>query len=220
MAWKTNILVVANVTADSDELLTALSECAARGPTSFELIVPPRGVGEGSRQAAQERLDEALARARERGLEIDGRLADSDPVVAVTEAFDPRRFDEIIVSTLPVGVSRWLQVDLPHRLERITGVPVRHVLGREPRPPARSMFRAPPERRGVLAALMPLSWSRRGEAPERRGAGPAHDPDRPEARAAAATGWSRAPDAAGWSPPTSDARRVWRRRASRRASAT
>jgi hypothetical protein len=50
-------------------------------------------------------------------------------VAAVKEAWDPSRFDEVIVSTLPTGASKWLQIDLPHRVERFTGAPVRHVVG-------------------------------------------------------------------------------------------
>jgi hypothetical protein len=178
MAWKTNILVVANVTADSDELLSALRQRAGRSPTSFFLVVPPLGVGAAARAAAAARLASALERAREHGLEIEGALGDTDPVVAVSETFDPRRYDEIIVSTLPVGVSRWLQVDLPHRIGRLTGAPVHHVLGSEPREPARSVSRPPPEPRGVLAPLLPLTWSRRGEPPGHGDGGGAGSPQR------------------------------------------
>ena len=42
--------------------------------------------------------------------------------------WDPAKFDEIVVSTLPTGTSKWLQIDLPHRVERITGMPVEHVV--------------------------------------------------------------------------------------------
>jgi len=158
MAWKTHILVVANVTADSDELLSAMRQRSDRGPTSFTLIVPPRDHGDRSRERGQARLDRALARARESGIEIDGALGDCDPVVAISEAFDPRSYDEIFVSTLPVGTSRWLQIDLPHRVGRLTGVPVSHIVGHEERPRPRSVARPAPERRGVLTPLTPLTW--------------------------------------------------------------
>jgi hypothetical protein len=45
-------------------------------------------------------------------------------------------YDEVIVSTLPVKVSKWLKLDLPHRVERGTGLPVTHVVAREPKPVA------------------------------------------------------------------------------------
>ena len=161
MAWKTHILVVANVTADSEELLSAMRERSDLGPTSFTLVLPPRRGGDQGRDQAQTRLEHALDRARERGIEIDGALGHGDPMVAVSEAFDPRLYDEIFVSTLPVGSSRWLQIDLPHRIARLTGVPVRHVVGHEPRPRARSVSRPAPPRRGVLSPLTPLTWGGR-----------------------------------------------------------
>ncbi len=49
-------------------------------------------------------------------------------MVAVQDAWDPRRFDEVIVATLPTGVSRWLAADLPHRIERLTGARVTHIV--------------------------------------------------------------------------------------------
>jgi cytosine/adenosine deaminase-related metal-dependent hydrolase len=70
----------------------------------------------------------ALAAMREAGLEADGVVGDSNPLTAVRETWDPAKFDEIVVSTLPTGVSRWLQIDLPHQVERVTGVPCEHVV--------------------------------------------------------------------------------------------
>ena len=72
---------------------------------------------------------------REAGLEnVEGRVGDPDPVVAVMDVWDPMKFDEIIVSTLPTGSSRWMGLDLPHRLEKLTSVPVRHVVSKPPQP--------------------------------------------------------------------------------------
>ena len=71
------------------------------------------------------------------GLEVDGTLAhDADPIGAVHEAWDPAKYDEIVVCTLPTGVSKWLQVDLPHRVAKLTDAPVTHVVAREARPAA------------------------------------------------------------------------------------
>jgi hypothetical protein len=72
----------------------------------------------------------------------------------VMDVWDPMKFDEIIVSTLPTGSSRWMGIDLPHRLEKLTSVPVRHVVSKPP-PPEAPTGPPPeqPQKMGVLAAL-------------------------------------------------------------------
>jgi hypothetical protein len=154
MAWQTHILVLASQTADSDELAACLRERADRGACSFTLVVP------GVAAEAPARLERALDRLREAGLRVDGALADPDPMLALTEAWDPREYDEIVVSTLPTGASRWLQVDLPHRIERHTGVPVTHVTAAEPQPEHAVQHIEPREKPGVLSPLGPLAWGR------------------------------------------------------------
>jgi hypothetical protein len=152
MAWEFSLLVVANVTAGSDELLECLHERADQGACRFTLVMPASG------SAARARLDHALERMRESGLDnVEGRVGDPDPVVAVMDVWDPMKFDEIIVSTLPTGSSRWLGVDLPRRLQKLTSVPVRHVVSKPP--PVAAPTGPPPEqpqRMGVLAALSAL----------------------------------------------------------------
>jgi hypothetical protein len=160
MAWKFSVLVVANVTAGSDELLEALTKRAERSSCGFTLLVPGTGGGRAGREAAQAGLDEALERIRGAGLEVDGMVGDADPVMAVHEVWDPRRFDEIVISTLPTGASRWLAVDLPHRVEKFTGVQVEHVVAAEPRPPARTEPAPEPERYGVLSPLAAITGKR------------------------------------------------------------
>ena len=125
MDWKTNVLVIANRTADSPELLEALRARAERSPAAFVLLLPKNGT---DRLGAELALEASLDRIREAGLSVDGLLGDSDPLVAVQEAWDQSRFDEVIVSTLPTHSSRWLLIDLPHRVARITGASVTHVV--------------------------------------------------------------------------------------------
>ena len=151
MAWEFSLLVVANVTASSDELLDCLRERAEKGACRFTLIMPATGAD------ARSRLDAALARMDEAGLEhVEGSVGDPDPVVAVMEIWDPMKFDEIIVSTLPTGSSRWLGLDLPHRLEKLTSVPVRHVVSTPRREVHAGPPPEPPGRYGVLAPLAPI----------------------------------------------------------------
>src|SRR5215210_146612 len=123
MAWEFSVLVVANVTAGSDELLDCLRQRAEKGACRFTLVMPATGA------EARDRLAEALDKMRAAGLEnVEGRVGDPDPVVAVMDMWDPMKFDDIVVSTLPTGSSRWMGLDLPHRLEKLTSVPVRHVV--------------------------------------------------------------------------------------------
>ena len=157
MPWTTSVLVVANVTAGSDELLEALCARAELGPTRFTLLVPaPRGDRAGARSV----LDAALERMNEAGLSAGGMIGDADPIAAVHEAWDPREYDEIVVSTLPTDASRWLALDLPHRIERMTGVRVTHVVSGThvhvagESPPAH-------DRPSVLSPLSVMTWGRR-----------------------------------------------------------
>jgi len=64
------------------------------------------------------------------GLEVQGRLANPDPFLAVDEASDRTCYDEILISTLPTSTSRWLSIGLPLRIERDTGSLVTVVSGR------------------------------------------------------------------------------------------
>ena len=138
MADVADVLVVANQTAESDELLEALRRRGEQGPCKFHLLVPatPHGASwamdmhSGGDEAA-EHLKRAVARYREAGLEVDdGKIGDPDPLAAVEDAVNFKEFDEIIVSTLPKRTSRWLKLDLPHRVERTCGKPVTHVEAR------------------------------------------------------------------------------------------
>jgi hypothetical protein len=156
MAWKYSVLVVANVTATSPELIESLKERAGREACKFALLIPAPAGSSAGREAARTRLEEVLDSLRAEGLEVDGQVGDQDPVVAVHEVWDPKTFDEVIVSTLPTGSSRWLAIDLPHRVEKISGVPVKHVVAQPPRPPAKVERVEEPERYGILSPFAAL----------------------------------------------------------------
>lgn len=141
MAESAHVLVVANRTAESDELLTVLNERASRSPSHFTLLVPatPHGVAwaadmHSGGDEAKEHMNKAVGRLRDAGLEVEGVLGDPDPVAAVQDVVNTgAKFDEAIVSTLPTHLSKWLKLDLPHRVERATGLEVRHVEASEPK---------------------------------------------------------------------------------------
>jgi hypothetical protein len=158
---KANVLVIANRTAASPDLLASLRGLAERRAARFELLVPPAVPGADGRAAARRNLEAALAALGDAGLEASGTVGtDSDPVVAAIEAFDPLRHDEIVVSTLRESLSHWLHCDAPARIGRATGAIVHHVVAQEARPAPRVVHVERRRGHGVLAPLVPLGYGR------------------------------------------------------------
>jgi hypothetical protein len=129
-------LVVANQTLGGEHLSEKVRACLAAGPARFHILVPATQPAdhavwtEGEARAlAQRRLEQALERFREMGADVEGEVGDEAPLEAIADAVREETFDEIILSTLPPGLSRWLRQDLPHRVERTFDVPVTHVVG-------------------------------------------------------------------------------------------
>jgi hypothetical protein len=158
MTWKRSFLVVANVTATSDELIEALK---TRAPASFTLIIPATPFG-GGRAAATAKLAEAIEQLRAAGLEAEGTVGNADPILAVTDAWDPKRYDEIVVSTLPMRFSKWLHAGLPERIAKLTDAPVTHVVSQ---PPKAELEVAPPPAHpdSGMGPLSVLAWGARKE---------------------------------------------------------
>jgi hypothetical protein len=78
-----------------------------------------------ARRRARQRLEQMIEKIETAGGEADGEVGATDPLEAVTEALERHGpFDEIIVSTLPAGLSRWVKRDVPHRIARLADVPV------------------------------------------------------------------------------------------------
>jgi hypothetical protein len=121
-------LVLANQTLGGAALLAEIRRRIESGPGSFYIVVPSQP----DRPTAETRLDTALSLFRSRGLAVDGEVGDRHPVAAVHDALQDREIDEIIVSTLPAGLSRWIQNDTPSKIERVFGLPVTHVISTEP----------------------------------------------------------------------------------------
>lgn len=117
-------LIVANKTLGGHELLDRVREALAAGPCHFHILVP---AASGEHEAAQERLAAELRRLAAVGATVDGAVVDADPVEAVQAALEEGGYDEVIVCTLPPGLSRWLGLDLVHRVQRHTDLPVQHV---------------------------------------------------------------------------------------------
>ena len=117
------ILIVAHRTAASPKLLAAVTERAAREPCRFTLLVP-RPYWDPDTEQAAITLEFAIPLLdAAAGSHVQGIVGPTDPYEAVRRTLDQEKYDEVIVSTLPERVSRWLHFDLGHRIERL-GVPV------------------------------------------------------------------------------------------------
>jgi hypothetical protein len=133
MAAVRRYLVVANQTLGGVHLLSLLRELAEH-PSSFHVLVPatpPRDhlwTEVEARTIAGRRLDDALERFRSVGIEAAGEVGDERPLQAIDDVLEREAFDEIVLSTFPPGMSRWLRLDLPHRVRATYGLPVRHVI--------------------------------------------------------------------------------------------
>jgi hypothetical protein len=134
-----SVLVVANRTAECPELLEALQARSVRGPCEFTLLVPstPHGIAwaadmhAGGEEAEQHRRA-FVEELREEGLNVaDAKVGDPDPLAAIQDECNFGEYDELIVSTLPLKLSKWLHIDLPRKAGAATGLPVTHVIGSE-----------------------------------------------------------------------------------------
>ncbi len=128
----TRVLVVANRTAATPALLDAVRARASRGECRFTLLVPNTGHGlqrlmdpeDMDHSEAEATLELALPLLEEAaGAPVEGIIGAPTPLEAIQDAVNLHGFDEIVISTLPRRVSRWLHLDLPHKLTGL-GLPV------------------------------------------------------------------------------------------------
>jgi hypothetical protein len=124
------VLVVANRTAATPDLLDAVHRYALEQPTTFSLLIPDAGKAEHADWTLELALPllERAARGPVAGLTGDG----DDPFAAIRDAVASDRYDRIIISTLPRQVSQWLRRNLPKRVEAL-GIPVEVITPRRQR---------------------------------------------------------------------------------------
>ncbi len=138
-------LVVAHQTASSPELLQRLSELRAEDPEAiFTLLVPATPVvhllvweeGE-TREVAEKTAERAAKLFSSRGLNVVRTgIGDSSPLLAIEDEMrsHPGEHDAIVLSTLPVGISRWLRLDVHHQAQQKFDIPVIHVVAQKAPP--------------------------------------------------------------------------------------
>jgi len=126
------VLVVAHKTAATPTLLAAVRERAARGGAEFTLLVPNSAHGlhkvvdpeDQETNEAGQVLELALPLLEDAaGSHVEGIIGDPSPMNAIQDAINVHGFDEVIISTLPTKVSKWLRLDLPSKVAGL-GLPV------------------------------------------------------------------------------------------------
>jgi hypothetical protein len=126
------VLVIANKTAATPPLIDAVRERASRGPCEFTLLVPNTTHGlhkvvdpeDQSETEAQTVIELAVPLLEEAsGGPVDSMIGVPEPLAAIQDAVNLHGFDELIISTLPTRVSKWLRLDLPHKAAGL-GLPV------------------------------------------------------------------------------------------------
>src|ERR1700742_1120139 len=131
------ILVVANQTAAGRELLEEIAN-RCRGNDCEVMLVSPALVGSRAEQwasdvdkgmgLARERMDRSVTALRQVGVEVRAEVGDPDPNMAIEDALRAFPADEIVISTLPPGESRWLEHDVVDRTRREVDLPMTHVV--------------------------------------------------------------------------------------------
>jgi hypothetical protein len=136
----TRVLVVAHKTAATPALIAAVRERAGRGPCKFTLLVPNPAHGlhrvVDPEDQDHDEGEQVLALAvplleGAAGSPVEGKIGDAEPLNAIQDAVNLDGYDEIIISTLPAKVSRWLHLDLPSKVAGL-GLPVTTVTPGEP----------------------------------------------------------------------------------------
>lgn len=137
------MLVLANETVESNELLDELRRIGADRDAVYQVVVPaspidtgvaathgPLDISEATTRAAQRRLDQTLNTLRSEQLQADGELGDYRPLRALARAVEAFRPDQIVISTLPPEDSVWHRFDVVDRARADYQIPVTHVVSR------------------------------------------------------------------------------------------
>ena len=114
------ILIVANRTAATPTLIDHVKQLVRDRPSTFSLLIPDAPKSEHTDWTMELALP-LLERAA--GGPVEGLTGEEDPFEAIRRAVDEGNYDEIVISTLPRRVSKWLRRDLPSRVQSL-GLPV------------------------------------------------------------------------------------------------
>ena len=157
------VLLVANQTLGGTELAEHLSALQASDTElSIHLLVPAAVIGviadptemlsllavdvEAERRDAEERMHTLLDWLRRGGVTATGEITVAQPLLAVATVVRAQHFDGVVLSTFPPGVSRWLRMDLAHRVKRVCNLPVTTIINEssQSRPPELTVAQSVP----------------------------------------------------------------------------
>jgi hypothetical protein len=127
-------LVLANLTAASEELIQHLRSRADEGPQRFIAVVPLESKEGNAAAEARQRLDKLISSLRDQDIVAAGMIGDPDPYTAAMNALQFFRISEVVISTLPEGTSKWVADKLVERVASAANVPVEHIESRSTAP--------------------------------------------------------------------------------------
>lgn len=125
-------LIVANRALGGVPLLDEVSLRVRAGRRGFHLLVPAErpeidGAVDTEHDPAEARLEAEMERLTAIGAEVTGEVVDGDALAEVEAALAAEPFGEVIVCTLPGGLSNWLPRGLLERIRALVEVPVLHL---------------------------------------------------------------------------------------------
>lgn len=124
-------LVVATQTVAAPDLVNRLKERTAAGPHRYTIVCPRTDDVSEAEIVAD--LASTLAELYRADIDATGQPMSPDPFLAVKNAIEHYRINEVLISTFAGEGSHWLEEDLIGRVREITEKQVQHIeVGRAP----------------------------------------------------------------------------------------
>jgi hypothetical protein len=131
------ILVAASEVLGGDELLDELTQhLGANGDTEVMIVSPAlvrsrldlaAGDVDDDISDAQRRLEASISALREKGIQANGEVGESDPGLAIRDGVARFAPDEVVIVAHPSERANWQERDLVERAERELTIPTRYI---------------------------------------------------------------------------------------------
>lgn len=130
------ILVVANQTCPCPTLIDEVASRVSAAGDEVLIIAPALNSRlrhwvsdiDGAVARAHERVEQALAATRERGISARGEVGDANPIIAIEDALAMFPATEIVIATYPPGQSNWLEHGLIETAVLRFDLPITHLV--------------------------------------------------------------------------------------------